>query len=220
MRINERKYLVNVTESDLKELETSPETFWEGVEGIGESAFSGLKGLKSIVIPASVKFIGEQAFYGCSKLTEVHVLGGETIKNRAFANCGKLETIEFGDNVVNIGQWVCEDCPKLSRVTIGEKVEQIGQYAFVGCKKLQQLENNSKNLKIIGRHAFEGCDLAHVVIPGSVEIIEENVFASNKNMQSVKIEEGVKTVQCYAFAHCDLFSIKNYIIGERYVKRN
>ena len=45
---------------------------------IAESAFEAVEGIKSVVIPATVKTIGDYAFYDCLDLTSVTVLGKET----------------------------------------------------------------------------------------------------------------------------------------------
>ena len=55
----------------------------DGVEynviGVGESAFEGNEEITSITIPKSVKTIGEYAFYDCISLTEVTILGKDTV---------------------------------------------------------------------------------------------------------------------------------------------
>lgn len=45
---------------------------------IGESAFEGNKKVKSVSIPATVKAIGDYAFYDCTSLTGITVLGKNT----------------------------------------------------------------------------------------------------------------------------------------------
>ena len=49
--------------------------FPEGITTIGDSAFTGISGLKIVTIPATVTSIGKQAFYGCQYLRELTMLG-------------------------------------------------------------------------------------------------------------------------------------------------
>ncbi len=48
------------------------------VVGIAESAFEGNESLKSVVIPATVEYVEDYAFYDCTSLTSITVLGPET----------------------------------------------------------------------------------------------------------------------------------------------
>ena len=42
---------------------------------IGSNAFKGCKNLESIVVPTSLAYISEQAFYGCDSLTDIFYQG-------------------------------------------------------------------------------------------------------------------------------------------------
>jgi hypothetical protein len=66
---------------------------------IGEEAFSGCTGLTSVTIPASVANIGEWAFNGCTGLTSVTIPASVTgISDYAFANCANLASVYFQGN--------------------------------------------------------------------------------------------------------------------------
>ena len=93
----------------------------EGVESIGGQAFSGCEKIGAttigaITIPASVKTIGNDAFYDCISLTTV-----------TFAENSKLESI---------GKSAFKDCGNLTTVTFAEnsQLETIGEEAFYSCK--------------------------------------------------------------------------------------
>ena len=56
-----------------------------------------IAGCKNTIIPAGVKTIGEDAFYGCSGLTEISIPGTvQTIKERAFGGCSSLTIVKAG----------------------------------------------------------------------------------------------------------------------------
>ena len=65
----------------------------EGIEIIGEDAFANLS-VRDIVIPNSVKSIGQYAFCGCSELESLTIGAGvELIEKRAFYECNNLSEV-------------------------------------------------------------------------------------------------------------------------------
>ena len=63
-------------------------SFKSGVTVIGDSAFQGCTGLKSVTLPSSVVSIGTSAFSGCTALAEVSIPKATmSIKSAAFSGC-------------------------------------------------------------------------------------------------------------------------------------
>lgn len=74
------------------------------VVAVEEAAFKDCLGLTSVVIPKSVKRIGNHAFYDCSRLERVELPEGLTsIEGRAFVGCRSLLNLSLPESVVNIG---------------------------------------------------------------------------------------------------------------------
>lgn len=48
----------------------------EGVEEIAPGAFAGMKNLRRVQLPKTLRRIGAAAFYGCENLTQIHCLLG------------------------------------------------------------------------------------------------------------------------------------------------
>ena len=75
----------------------------DSVKSIDSMAFYGCTGLKSMTIPDSVKSIGWEAFYGCTGLKSVTIGNGVTIiYDSAFYKCNRLTSITFNGT---IAQW-------------------------------------------------------------------------------------------------------------------
>ena len=75
------------------------------VKSIGNDAFSYCSSLTSVTIPNSVTSIGEYAFYGCFGLTSVTIPNSVTsIGEGAFKNCSGLTSVIIPNSVTSIGK--------------------------------------------------------------------------------------------------------------------
>ena len=101
--------------------------------------------------------IGNSAFFGCSKLTSIHIPEGVTrIGNSAFEGCSGLTSITIPEGVTSIGYAVFYDCWRLTSITIPEGVTSIGSNAFSNCSGLTSI-TIPKSVTSIGSNAFYGC---------------------------------------------------------------
>ena len=135
------------------------------VTSIGNGAFSGCSGLKSITIPNSVTSIGNYAFANCSGLTSVTIPNSVTsIGNYAFYNCSGLTSVTIPNSVTSIGDVAFANCSSLTSVTIPNSVTSIGDLAFDYCSGLTSVTIGS-GVTSIGSSAFQGCSgLASIIV--------------------------------------------------------
>lgn len=133
--------------------------FSEGLEYIGEYAFSECYGLDGVVVlPDTITFMGQGAFEYCTNLKEIIFLGSlETISGYAFKYCKSIQSITFPLDLKVIGEEAFSYC-SLSGVTLmlPDSVERIEKSAFKWCS-ISGIVLPSE-LTYIGDEAFGYCN--------------------------------------------------------------
>ncbi|MDR2047293.1 MAG: leucine-rich repeat protein [Clostridiales bacterium] len=130
------------------------------------------------IIPASVKEIYENAFYGSS-----------------------LYKVIIGDSVTAIGANAFYNC-LLQEAEIGASVTSIGSAAFFG-SSLRTVVMADGGAIIIGEYAFANCaGLMNITISDSATVIGSGAFYNCASLSSVYIPASVTTIGFYAFRNC------------------
>ena len=144
----------------------------------------------------SVTSIGDQAFYGCSALTQVNIGNSvESIGDDAFRYCSALTQVTIGNSVESIGGEAFYGCSALTQVTLPNSVESIGYRAFYLCSALTQV-NIGSGVTSIGDYAFRYCSaLTQVNIPNSVTSIGGYAFNYCDALTAINVESG-NTAYC------------------------
>jgi len=175
-----------------------PETInGKPVVAIGRQAFAGTlsanfillgMGLTSVIIPGSVKTIGENAFNGNKTMTSITLNNGiTTIKDRAFHDCGLSGSLVIPDSVTFIGKYAFL-YNNLISVTFGNGVIEIGSSAFSFNKQLTNITFGN-GTTTIGRSAFHGDNLTIVNIPKNVTIIDDiSPFGYNSSLIAINVD--------------------------------
>lgn len=173
------------------------------VKIIGEDAFMDCIGITSVVLPDSVQEIGESAFRDCTALTSVVIPDSvQKIGSHAFENCKSLASVKIPDSVQKIGDHAFAYCKSLASVKIPDSVQKIGDYAFYGCSSLTIVEIPD-SVGGIAEYAFCECEsLISVTIPNSVWGIGEDAFHNCSSLTSVRIPSSVKYIYSSAFSYC------------------
>ena len=158
----------------------------------GTGVFEDCDNLKSVNVPASVKYIGRCAFYDCIALESFSCDNVEIIYPEAFYNCESLKSVNLGTKLREI-KWstqgnaygAFEDCDALETVVIPSSVTHIGKRAFYWCNALKFVAIGS-GVKEIAEKAFYNCnELKCVAIDGNVETIGEDAFNDCEKLESV-----------------------------------
>ena len=184
------------------------------VTSIGERAFSGCYGLKSITIPDSVTSIDEYAFFGCTRLTGITIPDGVTsIGESPFRNCTGLTkiTVSSGNTVYHsTGNCLIKTETKTlilgcasSTIPTDGSVTSIGFEAFYSHSNLTSI-TIPNSVTSIGESAFSYCTgLTSITIPDSVTSIGGSAFKNCSGLTSITIGNSVTIIGDSTFYGCD-----------------
>lgn len=170
--------------------------------------------ITSIVLPDSIKSIGDNAFEYTTSLTNIAIPNSvKTIGNRAFSNSSLIE-LTIPDSVESIGHGAFEK-NNLTSVVIPVSITVIEEYAFSNNQLTSVVIPNS--VKTIAKNAFANNKLTSIIIPNSVISIGDDAFENN-SLTSVFISESVETIGSGAFQNNQIVNITisdNVDLGDR-----
>ncbi|MBR4753369.1 MAG: leucine-rich repeat domain-containing protein [Thermoguttaceae bacterium] len=218
-------------------------TIPEGVEVIADSAFDHLSeawgvapkinstGLRTIVVPASLKEIARRGFRDCRCLEAFEVAEDNpnfcSIDGVLYSKDGKTllsvpEAIvrsasidhETGDVVEPIVFVDDSSFHPVRRIkgsfVVPDGVETIGSYAFCNCSSLTSIVLPD-SVKEIAPCAFYGCDwLEDVKVSKNVERIGARAFNFCRSLKRIDFSDGVREIGAGAFAGCS--SLETFVV--------
>ena len=168
--------------------------FGESLKGIGSQAFLRT-GLKSLVLPSSLRAVYSSAFQDCASLESVRFESGARI----------------GDDVkwtaLSATHWnpsIFSGCTNLKSVVFSEGQEYVGESMFSGCTALENVTLSSTITNIYGS-AFYGCTkLPKISIPSSVKMVGANAFLKCSALADVVFAEGLTCIGSWGFRQCGI----------------
>lgn len=191
----------------------------EGLETIGGGAFKTeeteyghiYSGVSEVTIPASVKEIGNNAFYGRRNLETV-ILEGDYMELIG-ASCFH-DTAWFAsqaDGLVYLNDYFLYCCkgelPENARVEIPTGTKCIASNAFGSQKKLCEVII-PEGVEFFGEGIFNKCSsLTSVSLPADIKTIPWIMFSECINLKTIILPEGLTAIDICAFQYSGLESI-------------
>ena len=197
----------------------------EGVEYIGQGAFSESPSLEEVTFPSTLTTLDSSSFWKCPKLSTVELKEGfTTLRDHAFADCTSLSSVTLPETVTEIGHHafsynksltsinlpqgaeignsVFEHCDSLESVTLPDATKFIQPSTFLCCSNLKSVAFGN-SVTSIGAWAFCGCiKLENITIPRTVTFIGSSAFQNCHGLTSVVVPESVNNIATKAFCRC------------------
>ena len=156
----------------------------EGVTGIGENAFSGCTGLTEVVLPESLTTIGEGAFDGCGQLTEMTLPDHITEINGVFLS-EATERIYLSDlhteTGITLGSW------EIPFYLPGDNTAYIHAH------------DETSNYLGLAVYAPEDPDAETAVFPEGVECIKPGYLMGMTHVRYVRIPDSMTDLSIVSF---------------------
>ena len=93
-------------------------------------------------VPNGVEIIGDGAFSGCKSLRTVALpLGLRSLDANAFSGCKRLTSAPLPDGLQNIGESAFRGCKRLRTAALPTTLRSLGAGAFYGCKALTDVKS-------------------------------------------------------------------------------
>ena len=158
-------------------------TIPDSITAIGEGAFSNVEGLKTIIIPPTVKRIEKNAFKSNTTLENVIIQerngeGMEYIGDNAFYGCTNLKSINLPDTITYIGECVFRFDSSLDNVKLPNRIKTIKQMTFQSCSNLKNLEL-SEDLEELGAESLDHTALTTLKMPQNLKTIGSGALSIN-----------------------------------------
>lgn len=178
---------------------------------IGERAFWNNKALLSINLVGEDTNVGCRAF-ALSSIRTAIIGKGVKVEDEAFWYCKSLESVIFEDGVESIGTNVFDGC-NLKEVTFNGLIEVFGNSPLKTVKDVyitdiakwckQKFSSIENSPLYYADHLFiEGEEVTDLIIPNTVNRIENYSFYNRKMLQNITLSEGVESIGECAFYGC------------------
>lgn len=171
--------------------------------------------IPAALMKADVTEIDDYAFFEDTYITLVSFEKATKLKklgDNAFYGCTKLKELILPDNLEEAGFGVFQNCTDLKSVSLGG-LAKVPSQAFYNCSSLERLDI-PETVEAIGSRSFENCtSLEDVYIPDSVTSIEDNAFSGIDNL-IIYCNEG-SYAESYAIANNIKYDTpKSYDLGD------
>ena len=129
--------------------------------------------------------IGNEAFKGCTALTDVSISGMRTMGDSLFSGCSSLKNVSFStDGMLEVAS---------NSVRAYELSMKFGKLTFENCISMEEI-SLSKNIYILGAQAFKGCaSLKRVNVGPTLSAYQGGLtlesFEGCTSMEKVSVDE-------------------------------
>ena len=166
---------------------------------VPNDVFSNKRSLTNVILPETLKEIGDGAFCGTPLESVVIPNSVTALGYKSFAECRLLKSVTLSENLKVIPRYCFISCA-IEKLEFPSSVVEIDAAAFEANRNLREVVF-SENLRYIGGSAFYYCtELKSLDIPGSVVTIVGQAFGECHSLESLTLNEGLEVIGWLAFA--------------------
>lgn len=181
------------------------------VISIAANAFDYNRQITSVTIPDGIETIGNWAFTGCMNLNSA-IIGNSvaSIGEFAFNDCS-LSSVTIPASVSYIGK------DAFGSIMKSPCLREVNTESLDAWMNIKFQTNTANPIYYAGKLLLNGELIKDLVIPEGVETINANAFYNCQSLESVKFPTTIKRVDTGAFASCDNLkryefeSLSNYL---------
>ncbi len=173
----------------------------QSIKELGNGAFKDCAALEIAHVPASITNIPAELFYGCTSLKEIYIPHGvEVIGKEAFAFCSSVAEIAIPKTVITISSGVFRNMSSLENISVEEGSERYKTvdgvlYAVVG------------NSTYLVQYPVKKTGDSYVIDESTVKILQY-AFSSSE-LSSMEIGGKIGQIEKGAFENCkNLVSVR------------
>ena len=159
----------------------------------------------NVIIPGCMDKIQYKLFDGNKKITSVTVPG--TVKEigvRAFADCENLEQVTLCEGIEVIESNAFTGCKKLRHVTYPDSVKTYQGWTFYGTNLNSPVMNASGTILVFCPESVSGKEWS---VPNTVKVISWQAFIEHKELEILRLPEGLEKIERMAFINCGIREI-------------
>jgi len=186
--------------------------------GINITKYKGTS--KDVIIPSTIEDLQvvalESASFADSKIVSVTIPNCViVIGSYCFGKCKYLEKVTLPKDLKYIFSKCFYKCEALKEIVLPPSIEKIEHHLFSESGLESIIIPDS--VQVIEQGAFKKCSaLTNITIPDSVQMIGSDAFASCTSLASVTVGKGIRQINSAAFINCS--SLTSFNIGEHKLK--
>lgn len=177
----------------------------ECISSIDSKAFEGRSQFTEIVLPKTIKYIGDYAFQGCTGLKKIDIPEGiRYIARQAFSGCIGLSSATLPDSLLRVDKLLFEDCQlqDLTLPFVGRfRSNKADEISCILSDNNVLMPTSLKNVTFNGKHikldsAFENC-------------LYLKSIGFSDNVSSIEIKNNM-CVLCPSLEEIHIHNLKNW----------
>ncbi len=147
---------------------------------VGDEAFRLTTDLDAIVLPQTLRSLGQNAFM----------------------QSDRVATLYFPDSITQAGDSLIRNCSFIRSVRLPLMLNEVPPYCFSGCWNLRTITLH-EGIKALRRDAFAGTAIDSITFPRGLRVIDRGVFWECRHLKLIRIPASVERIGDFVFWGCD-----------------